>query len=135
MIPAGVDTNRFGELVLENERVLRRFGDKGVDLSRAVAFEFSVLFDAKDRLTACRDELKRRFTGQPLEFADDYGPWCTTSDAENGEFELRLPVVMRPRAEDVSFLEAVIGLEAEKFAGTDVAWEFADARNNTKGLN
>lgn len=108
----------FEILSIENERILRRFAEQGVDLSKAREVEFSVELPDKE---ACK-ELRARI--RALGTMPKNTSYIIASYPEGPSLVISVP--MKPRASSISEIEAKLSEAARVLGGAEVYWGFED---------
>lgn len=110
------ESENFDKIKKENEIILGRFSNDGVDLNVECEFEFVVELPSKEACQAVRANYRNRFE----KLKNGFFMVVT----EKGRFTLRIFVDFIPSAELITRIETNLFNAAEDFSGVNVIWEF-----------
>tara|TARA_R110002033_G_scaffold112889_1_gene158186 strand:- start:1152 stop:1559 length:408 start_codon:yes stop_codon:yes gene_type:complete len=108
------------ELLRENNEILSRFKNDGVDMNKKRELEFSVSLPSKEVCQAFRQSFRDTYS-MPKE-----GMFIFATYPETEEYELVLSVAMVPAAEAITLIEGQFLEISRSFGDADVFWGFSD---------
>lgn len=108
------------DLLRENNEILSRFKNDGVDLSKKRELEFSVPLPSKEVCQEFRQSFQDAY-GLPKEAMFIYATY-----PESEGYELLLSVSMAPTAEAITLIEGQLLEISRGFGDADVFWGFSD---------